>query len=82
LVSPRLICAAGSGLIGPALYFYGWLNPNFAEPQVIQIMLLRALGQARLMVTSSLIDPAYLQPQGAGSASSLINILRTLGGGI
>ncbi len=35
-----------------------------------------------IMVTISLIATAYLQPQDAGSASSLFNILRNLGGAI
>jgi DHA2 family multidrug resistance protein len=35
-----------------------------------------------IMVTISLIATAYHQPQDAGSASSLFNILRNLGGAI
>ncbi|MFX9532906.1 hypothetical protein ABTO68_20140, partial [Acinetobacter baumannii] len=54
----------------------------FAGPQFNQIQLLRALGQPMIMVTISLIATAYLQPQDAGSASSLFNILRNLGGAI
>ncbi|RCI70867.1 MFS transporter, partial [Pseudomonas aeruginosa] len=80
LVSPRLLCAAGFGLFGLASFFSGVLNPDFAGPQFNQIQLLRALGQPMIMVTISLIATAYLQPQDAGSASSLFNILRNLGG--
>ncbi|HCF3470418.1 TPA: multidrug efflux MFS transporter [Pseudomonas aeruginosa] len=82
LVSPRLLCAAGFGLFGLASFFSGVLNPDFAGPQFNQIQLLRALGQPMIMVTISLIATAYLQPQDAGSASSLFNILRNLGGAI
>ncbi len=82
LVSPRLLCAAGFGLFGFASFFSGVLNPDFAGPQFNQIQLLRALGQPMIMVTISLIATAYLQPQDAGSASSLFNILRNLGGAI
>ena len=58
------------------------LNPDFAGPQFNQIQMMRALGQPLIMVTISLIATAYIQPQDAGSASSLFNILRNLGGAI
>ena len=58
------------------------LNPDFAGPQFNQIQIIRALGQPLVMVTISLIATAYILPQDAGSASSLFNILRNLGGAI
>jgi hypothetical protein len=58
------------------------LNPDFAGPQFNQIQIIRALGQPLIMVTISLIATAYILPQDAGSASSLFNILRNLGGAI
>ncbi|MNF74513.1 Multidrug export protein EmrB [compost metagenome] len=58
------------------------LNPDFAGPQFNQIQIIRALGQPLVMVTVSLIATAYILPQDAGSASSLFNILRNLGGAI
>lgn len=60
----------------------GVLNPDFAGPQFNQIQIVRALGQPLIMVTISLIATAYILPQDAGSASSLFNILRNLGGAI
>ena len=82
IIEPRLLCALGFGLFGLASFSSGVLNPDFAGPQFNQIQLLRALGQPMVMVTISLIATAYLQPQDAGSASSLFNILRNLGGAI
>ncbi|MEO4048238.1 MDR family MFS transporter [Pseudomonas sp. CAU 1711] len=82
LVSPKLLCAIGFALFGAASFFSGVLNPDFAGPQFNQIQLLRALGQPMVMVTVSLIATAYILPQDAGSASSLFNILRNLGGAI
>ena len=82
VVSPKVLCALGFCLFGAASFGSGVLNPDFAGPQFNQIQIIRALGQPMIMVTISLIATAYIQPQDAGSASSLFNILRNLGGAI
>ncbi|MBU1329067.1 MAG: multidrug efflux MFS transporter [Gammaproteobacteria bacterium] len=81
-VSPKWLCALGFGLFGLASYLSGVLNPDFAGEQFKHIQIIRALGQPLVMVTISLIATAYILPQDAGSASSLFNILRNLGGAI
>ncbi len=81
-VSPKWLCTLGFGLFGFASFSSGVLNPDFAGPQFNQIQIIRALGQPLIMVTISLIATAYILPQDAGSASSLFNILRNLGGAI
>ncbi|HWV08816.1 MAG TPA: MDR family MFS transporter [Pseudomonas sp.] len=81
-VSPKWLCAAGFGLFGLASFLSGVLNPDFAGEQFNHIQIIRALGQPLVMVTISLIATAYVMPQDAGSASSLFNILRNLGGAI
>jgi DHA2 family multidrug resistance protein len=81
-VSPKWLCALGFGLFGAASFASGVLEPNFAGEQFQHIQLIRALGQPLVMVTLSLIATAYVLPQDAGSASSLFNILRNLGGAI
>lgn len=82
IISPKLLCAIGFGLFGAASFASGVLNPDFAGPQFNHIQIIRALGQPLVMVTISLIATAYILPQDAGSASSLFNILRNLGGAI
>ncbi len=82
VISPKVLCALGFCLFGVASFSSGVLNPDFAGPQFNQIQVIRALGQPMIMVTISLIATAYIQPQDAGSASSLFNILRNLGGAI
>ncbi len=82
IISPKWLCALGFGLFGFASFASGVLNLDFAGPQFNQIQLIRALGQPLVMVTISLIATAYILPQDAGSASSLFNILRNLGGAI
>jgi DHA2 family multidrug resistance protein len=81
-ISPKWLCAMGFALFGVASFSSGVLNPDFAGPQFNQIQIVRALGQPLIMVTISLIATAYILPQDAGSASSLFNILRNLGGAI
>ena len=81
-ISPKALCTMGFGLFGLASFSSGVLNPDFAGPQFNQIQIIRALGQPLIMVTISLIATAYILPEDAGSASSLFNILRNLGGAI
>ncbi len=82
IIPPKLLCAAGFALFGLSSFASGALNPDFAGDQFHPIQIIRALGQPMIMVTISLIATAYIQPQDAGSASSLFNILRNLGGAI
>ena len=82
VISPKWLCAVGFALFGISSFFSGVLNPDFAGEQFNHIQIVRALGQPLIMVTISLIATAYIQPQDAGSASSLFNILRNLGGAI
>jgi len=82
VISPKLLCTLGFGLFGFSSFASGVLNPDFAGPQFNHIQIIRALGQPLIMVTISLIATAFIQPQDAGSASSLFNILRNLGGAI
>ncbi len=82
IISPKWLCALGFALFGAASFFSGVLNLDFAGEQFQHIQIIRALGQPLVMVTVSLIATAYILPQDAGSASSLFNILRNLGGAI
>ncbi|MGV8863172.1 MAG: MDR family MFS transporter [Pseudomonas sp.] len=82
VIPPKLLCAIGFGLFGFASFASGALNLDFAGPQLNQIQIVRALGQPMIMVTISLIATVYIQPKDAGSASSLFNILRNLGGAV
>jgi MFS transporter, DHA2 family, multidrug resistance protein len=82
IIPPKLLCAAGFALFGISSFASGALNPDFAGDQFHPIQIIRALGQPMIMVTISLIATSFIQPQDAGSASSLFNILRNLGGAI
>ncbi|SDS00014.1 MFS transporter, DHA2 family, multidrug resistance protein [Halopseudomonas litoralis] len=81
-VDPRLICAAGFLLFGLGSFLSGSLNPDFAGDQFIFIQIIRACGQPMILVPLSILATAMIPPSEAGSASSLYNILRNLGGAI
>ncbi|UVE19694.1 multidrug efflux MFS transporter [Pseudomonas sp. LS44] len=82
VVPPKFLCALGFGLFGLASLLSGSLNLDFSGPQFDYLQLIRALGQPLVMVTISMIATVYLQPEDAGSASSLFNVLRNLGGAV
>ena len=81
-IDPRLICAVGLALFGIGSFLSGSLNLDFAGDQFIAIQIIRACGQPMVLVPLSIIATAMLPPSQAGSASSLYNILRNLGGAI
>jgi DHA2 family multidrug resistance protein len=81
-ISPKWLCAFGFAMFGFANFASGVLNPDFAGDQLNKIQILRAIGLPFVMVTLSLIATAYLRAEDAGSAGSLFNILRNLGGAI
>ncbi len=81
-VDPRLICAVGLALFGTGSFLSGSLSLDFGGDQFIAIQIIRACGQPMVMVPLSIIATARLSPVQAGSASSLYNILRNLGGAI
>lgn len=81
-VDARLICAAGFLLFGLGSFLSGSLSLDFAGDQFIFIQIIRACGQPMIMVPLSILATAMIPPSEAGSASSLYNILRNLGGAI
>ncbi|WP_022963073.1 DHA2 family efflux MFS transporter permease subunit [Halopseudomonas pelagia] len=81
-IDARLICATGFFLFAFASFFSGSLSLDFAGEQFIGIQIFRALGQPMVLVPMSILATAMIPPSQAGSASSLYNILRNLGGAV
>lgn len=81
-IDARFICATGFALFAFASFYSGTLNLDFAGEQFIGIQIFRALGQPMVLVPLSILATAMIPPSQAGSASSLYNILRNLGGAI
>ena len=81
-IDARLICAAGFVLFGSASLYSAQLDLDFAGPQFIAIQIFRSFGQPMILVPLSILATAMIPPSQAGSASSLYNIIRNLGGAI
>ena len=79
---PRWMAAAGLFLVALSSYVNSQLSLDFGGEQLTHTLLIRAIGQPLVMVTSSLICMAYLMPKDVGSGSSLYNVLRNLGGAV
>jgi len=81
-IDPRRLVA-----VGYVLFILGSLlatnfSANFSGPQFIWSSLVRALGQALVMMPLSAIAVAGIERENAGSASALFNMIRNLGGAI
>ena len=70
---PRWMAAAGLFLVALSSYANSQLSLDFGGEQLTHTLLIRAIGQPLVMVTSSLICMAYLMPKDVGSGSSLYN---------
>lgn len=81
-VDARLICAAGFFLFATASFLSGNLSPDFGGDQFFGVLLFRALGQPMILVPLSILATAMIAPSQAGSASSLYNVIRNLGGAV
>lgn len=81
-VDARLICACGFFLFATASFLSSNLSPDFAGDQLFGVLLFRALGQPMILVPLSILATAMIPPSQAGSASSLYNVLRNLGGAV
>jgi DHA2 family multidrug resistance protein len=81
-IDARRLVAVGYVLfIGGSLLATNFSN-DFSGPQFIGSSLVRALGQALVMMPLSAIAVAGIEREHAGSASALFNMIRNLGGAI
>jgi MFS transporter, DHA2 family, multidrug resistance protein len=74
-------------IIGYTLFIAGsllasHLSDDFSGPQFLGSSLVRALGQSMVMAPLSVIAIAGIEPELAGSASVLFNMMRNLGGAV
>jgi DHA2 family multidrug resistance protein len=78
----RLMCAFGLLLFGVGVFMNTHMNANYAAPQLVWPNIIRAIGQAISFTPLSIIATAGIEPENAGSASALFNMLRNLGGAV
>jgi DHA2 family multidrug resistance protein len=78
----RRILAVGFAVFAVSCFMNVDLGPNSSGPQLLLPNLIRALGQALVFPPISAIATAGISRKDAGSASSLFNMMRNLGGAI
>ena len=79
---PRLLIGLGFVLFAGSSFMDMSLDANFAGPQLFWPNIIRAFGQALLLTPLAMIASAGIEPDYAGSASALFNMMRNLGGAI
>ncbi len=79
---PRLIIGMGFTLFAASNFMNIYMTNDYATDQLFWPNVVRALGQALVMAPLSAVATAGIEPENAGSASALFNMMRNLGGAI
>jgi DHA2 family multidrug resistance protein len=79
---PRLLVGFGLLVFAASCFMNLHLDANYAAPQLLVPDITRALGQALVLTPLAAIAMVGIQPNEAGGASGLFNMLRNLGGAI
>jgi DHA2 family multidrug resistance protein len=82
IFDPRRLLAFGFALFAISAFMNMNLGPNDAGPQMLIPNLIRAVGQAFVFPSITMIATAGISPADTGSASALFNMLRNLGGAV
>ena len=79
---PRILIAAGFALFAASNFMNITMASDYANDQLLWPDIVRAVGQALVMTPLSAVATAGIEAENAGSASSLFNMMRNLGGAI
>ncbi|MBP8188491.1 MAG: MFS transporter, partial [Aeromonas sp.] len=79
-IDPRYLVSFGFLVFAISCFMNMNMSADYAGPQLIQSLIVRALGQPFIMVPLSLVATASLTPEEIPSSSTLLNVLRNLGG--
>lgn len=82
LVDPRYLIVGGYVLFIIGSLLASSLSPDFAGPQFIYSSLVRAVAQTMVMMPLAAMAVVGIEREHAGSAASLFNMVRNLGGAI
>jgi DHA2 family multidrug resistance protein len=74
------VIIAGFALFAASNFMNIHMTPDYAGPQFFWPNIVRAVGQALLMVPLSAVATAGIEAENAGSASALFNMTRNIGG--
>jgi MFS transporter, DHA2 family, multidrug resistance protein len=78
----RFVIAIGFGIFATSNFMNIYMTVDYARDQLLWPNIVRAVGQALVLTPLSAIATAGIEKENAGSASSLFNMMRNLGGAI
>ena len=78
----RIIIGAGFVLFAASNFMNIYMTSNYAADQLLWPNVVRAIGQALVLAPLSAVATAGIEPDNAGSASGLFNMMRNLGGAV
>jgi DHA2 family multidrug resistance protein len=78
----RLIIAVGFALFAASNFMNIYMTTDYGSDQLLWPNVVRAVGQALAFAPLSAVATASIEPENAGSASGLFNMMRNLGGAV
>jgi DHA2 family multidrug resistance protein len=78
----RIIIGIGFVLFAASNFMNIYMTSDYAADQLLWPNVVRAIGQALVMAPLSAVATAGIEPENAGSASGLFNMMRNLGGAV
>jgi DHA2 family multidrug resistance protein len=82
VIDSRVLIGVGFLLFAASNFMNVFLTNDYSGPQLFWPNIIRAVGQAMIFTTLSVVASAGIEPENAGSASGLFNMTRNLGGAI
>jgi DHA2 family multidrug resistance protein len=79
---PRILIGTGFALFAASNFMNIHMTTDYANDQLFWPNVVRAIGQALVLTPLSAVTTAGIEPENAGSASGLFNMMRNLGGAI
>lgn len=79
---PRIVIGIGFALFAASNFMNIYMTVDYAADQLFWPNVVRAIGQALVLTPLSAVATAGIEPENAGSASGLFNMMRNLGGAI
>lgn len=78
----RYLAGFGFFMFGVSYYMNCHMTVDFAGPQLIASMVVRAIGQPFIMVPIGMLATAHITKAENASASTVLNVIRNLGGAV
>jgi DHA2 family multidrug resistance protein len=78
----RILIVIGFALFAASNFMNIYMTPDYASDQLFWPNVVRAFGQALVFTPLSAVATSGIEPENAGSASALFNMMRNLGGAI